>query len=301
MLAGCASDTGSASCDDDAVVAVNQNGEYEGSAKVIVVSRDGGTDLVTGDGVATKPSFSPDGRRLVVVRAVGDYESAGPVSTSLWIVGTDGSDRRRLTEEGLDNDPAWSPEGEQIVFSEEDPSVQYASRLATVPVEGGEPRPLLPGAGARDIAPAWSPDGRRIAFVRTGVEAAFEDASIWVLDADGSNAREIVPLPSAHSIDWLPDGKTLLVSSFAQEDGKIAVVNIDNGGVREAIGHASLAAVSGGDAIYFLTKDGASQAAWWRLARGELIGERLERERFVGRFEDYVYPYFGLAANPCSQ
>lgn len=69
--------------------------------------------------------------------------------------------------------------------------------------------------GATDHSPALSPDGNRVAFVSdrdTSVE------NVWVMDADGTNARSISFLSvigSAQSKDpaWSPDGSTIAFSS----------------------------------------------------------------------------------------
>ena len=57
----------SAECDDGGpVLALNRTSdEFMGLVEVIVAARDGDVELVTGDWVATKPRFSPDGRSLV--------------------------------------------------------------------------------------------------------------------------------------------------------------------------------------------------------------------------------------------
>ena len=68
-----------------------------GVPEVSVVSADGGVEMVTGSWVASQATFFPDGEHLVVVKAEGDYESAGPDSTTLWVMGTDGSEPRELT------------------------------------------------------------------------------------------------------------------------------------------------------------------------------------------------------------
>ena len=65
-----------------------------GVPEVSVVSATGDVEMVTGSWVASQAAFAPDGRHLVVVRADGDYESAGPQATSLWVMGTDGSEPR---------------------------------------------------------------------------------------------------------------------------------------------------------------------------------------------------------------
>jgi len=56
-----------------------------------------------------QPRFSPDGSRLAFTsdRAGGD---------NIWIMNTDGTDRRQLTDESfrLLNNPTWSPDGRYI-------------------------------------------------------------------------------------------------------------------------------------------------------------------------------------------
>src|SRR5687768_8054709 len=55
----------------------------------------------------------------------------------------------------------------------------------------------------------FSPDGQTLAFVRTQLEGGFlsDDDDIWVMDADGSNPRQVTdigrPIESLH---WTADG-----------------------------------------------------------------------------------------------
>lgn len=56
------------------------------------------------------PTISPDGSRIVFVRAGVDREADRP-HTELWEVRTDGSQPRRLTDGPGDAAPAFSPDG----------------------------------------------------------------------------------------------------------------------------------------------------------------------------------------------
>jgi Tol biopolymer transport system component len=81
--------------------------------------------------------------------------------------------------------------------------------------------------------PVWSPDGRRIAFVREGYFGG-----IFVMDADGTNARRITENnPWAMTLAWSPNGKSLAFDEvppdypnrlLAAHDRSIYVVNLDS-------------------------------------------------------------------------
>ena len=86
--------TVTAACEDVLALSVDVG---HGTPEVLV---DDGTGLrsITPGQVTTDPSFSPDGSTLVVVRAEGDYESAGPDSTELRLLDPDGSNPRDLVD-----------------------------------------------------------------------------------------------------------------------------------------------------------------------------------------------------------
>jgi dipeptidyl aminopeptidase/acylaminoacyl peptidase len=287
-------------CAGDPLVAFNRNGEYEGLAEVVIARGDtsGRLDLVSGDWVATRPSFSPDGRQLVVVRADGDYESGGPGSTDLWTIDVaSGTPGRALTEGSFDDAPTWSPDGETIAFSR---FVDGRARLMTVAAEGGGPEPLLPASDAADTAPAWSPDGDAIAFVRTDVVTGA--TAVWLADADGGNARELAAVTGAHSLSWHPDSDGLLVSSLVSlDEGHVTRVDVGRGTAPQIADDAMLATwAPDGEHVYFFTRDGADRSGWLRLVRGRIDQDHLVPESDIADVEDYlIYPYFGLAVSPC--
>lgn len=81
----------------------------------------------------------------------------------------------------------WSPDGTQIVY-------EAAGDLFVVATAGGAPTPLTQGP-EDDGYPTWSQDGTRIAFIR--------DASLWIMDADGTDAQLV--LPGVVVAAWSPD------------------------------------------------------------------------------------------------
>jgi WD40-like Beta Propeller Repeat len=273
---------------------------------------------------ASRPDFSPDGERMVVVRADGDYESAGPEATWLWTLAADGSDPRPVTSGAVyDDQPDWSPDGTTIAFTRYESSVDgdLGPRLMLVDAaEPGPPRTLLGDATSDDRAPRWSPDGRRLAFIR--VDPPVDDYSppettVMVVDADGAGLREIATVDDARTVDWLPNGAALLVSSPASgRTSSVHLVDVGTGESRPLIAAAAEAVRApspssdedGGDTlIWYLTvvdDDDDDLADEWRLQHARLVGDgAAARVEPLGDATDigaaFLYGTLGLGVRPC--
>jgi hypothetical protein len=115
------------------------------------------------------------------------------------VVRADGGGGRRL---GAGLEPAWSPGGRRIAFTDGDD-------LYLVSTKGGRPRQVTSAPGAQ-TAPAWAPDGRRLAYVSDETGAL----DIYVLD-QGSGA--VTPLTADPAVDGAPafsaNGKNVVFTS----------------------------------------------------------------------------------------
>jgi len=73
--------------------------------------------------------------------------------------------------------------------------------------------------------PRLSPDGQRLLFYRSpegSGDGAYEDAALWVADAGGKNARELIPKGAngwraQGTAAWSPDGKRLVMAARASD------------------------------------------------------------------------------------
>jgi len=110
---------------------------------------------------ASDPQISPDGKRIVYVRAFADIMSDKRLS-NLWIVDFDGSDNRALTTGNFsDESPRWSHDGTRIAFvSDRGGSPQLYVRW----MDTGQTAKLT-GLENGPSNISWSPDGKRLAFV----------------------------------------------------------------------------------------------------------------------------------------
>ena len=115
--------------------------------------------------------------------------------------------------EAIEQDPAWSPNGEDIAFSREETGHRS---IFVKSIGRGEERRLT-GGDHDDIQPAWSPDGRTILFVRSrqpnvklepgDVFGLFYEGDIWSVDI--ATRKETKLVENAFNPDFSPDGKRI--------------------------------------------------------------------------------------------
>lgn len=136
------------------------------------------------------PTWSPDAKQIAFVSDRGG-------SPNVYAMGVDGKNPTRLTFDsngaGKDNQaPAWSPRGDRIAFQSR---IGGAWQICTMKPDGSEVRQLTAQGNNED--PSWSPDGRLLAFIH--------DGKLWVMEADGSNARQILGGSGTYSnVSWSP-------------------------------------------------------------------------------------------------
>jgi len=296
--------------DDSPVVAFDHDtidpdrGIGGGVPEISVAAADGEPEMITGSWVVSQPDFSPDGDRLVAVKADGDYESSGPDASTLWVIGTDGIDAtepRELTSgDVLDEDPDWSPDGETIVFARTvfDPAREVFDRyIMTVPADGGEPRALVSSTDDGDWLdePTWSPDGTRLVYIRTVQEAGSVDlvTTLWTMAADGSDAEALVTLTYIEDIGWHPDGTSLVVTTG---DGA-HVVDLDSGTAERLTDEAGYVAwAPDGEHLYHATRAAREEGA--HGIRRSLVedGALVDTEEIVTA----RHPWTSFAVGPCA-
>lgn len=180
-----------------------------------------------GDG---SPSYSADGRELVFAgRSDTGLPSPGPETRQIYRMNSEGGDRLMVTS-GLvyDSNPAFSPDGRQIVFDRMI-GTSRTPHIFIVNVDGSGLRQLTSGTKA-DYEPTFTPNGRRIVFVSNRISDKEKDRSaIYAMGPDGSNLRVLINTPrNEGEPDVSPNGRRILFMS-SRDGGQSIYIATANG------------------------------------------------------------------------
>jgi Tol biopolymer transport system component len=149
------------------------------------------------------------------------FESDRGGQNDIWVMGADGSNSARLTDDKIDDiTPAWSSDGKRIAWAR-------AGEIWVMNADGSGKRQVTFNDFG-DFRPTWSPDGNRLAFRSTRASAP----GIYVINVDGTGEQWLSNdlTTTNFAPDWSPDGSKI---AFGHQGGvftghfSVWVMNVD--------------------------------------------------------------------------
>ena len=213
--------------------------------------RDGGGLFVMGStGESVKrladfgynPSWSPDGREIVVSTASWSEVASRSGTGELWAIDVSSGARRRIETPGDAVQPRWSPHGQRIAYW--GLSIGGQRDVFTIAAAGGGAVAVTTDA-AIDWDPVWSPDGRHITISsdRGGT------MNLWRVAIDEASGKVLgPPVPLSVPSGWAGhaslsgDGRTL---AYANREVRTTLMRVALDPVRARVSGAAAVVLRG--------------------------------------------------------
>jgi Tol biopolymer transport system component len=173
------------------------------NGRKIVFTKEGGIAVVSLDGGSARtlqratnqhydrlPEWSPDGSLIVFER---DDFRPNRNDSQIFVMKPDGTRLRRLTSQGKNLDPSWSPNSQHIAFLLAQPPKAgraQATTIITMRRDGGAKTRIAQIDPAWDAGLAWSPDGKQLAYVAQRGPGT-DNPWIYTMNLDGTHIRAV--------------------------------------------------------------------------------------------------------------
>ena len=155
--------------------------------------------------------LSPDGRRVA-----NEIQTSSGGSGDIWIYELERKTLTRLTFEGSNQYPIWTPDGRRVTFGS---MLSGKHGISWVPADGSGRAELLVATDAAAIPSSWTPDGKFLVYSQPGPN---KNNQLWVLPAPGTDGAG-----KAHLLHDAPFSET---AAQISPDGRwVAYVSSESG------------------------------------------------------------------------
>lgn len=224
--------------------------------------------LTDAPGVESSPSLSPDGKTLLYVAGLAAHRD-------VFAQRVGGHNPINLTQDfaGNDDTPAFSPDGERIVFR----SARDNGGIFVMGSTGESVRRLTDGG----FHPSWSPDGKQIVYATVGftdpLRRARNTSTLVALSLDTGDKRPLETGGDAVQPRWSPHGHRIAYWGLRPDRSNRDIWTIAAGGgdVVEVTSEPSVdwspVWAPDGESLYFVSDRGGTMNLW-RVAIDERTG-----------------------------
>ena len=117
-------------------------------------------NLTNHPAVDEDPAVSPDGSRIIFVRKEADTNGNGQVGDgdvgNIYVMNRDGSGARAVTNTNLDSSPAWSPDGQWVVFTRALDPTENNGNLYAIRLSDNSLSPITDDEANANWGAAWA-------------------------------------------------------------------------------------------------------------------------------------------------
>jgi serine/threonine-protein kinase len=251
------------------------------------------TPLIDGRRGYMYPRISPDGGRLAVT-------ISEPGDSNVWIVDLTTETHTKLTLEGANVCPFWTPDGERVAYhSDRDGPFSISWKRVD---GGGENEPLV---AAEDFSVSvrdgsWSPDGKTLVYSRWTPSRQENKIDIWIATFDGVGEQR--PIVATNAVEYgpviSPDGRWVAYVSDESGRDEIYVQPFPEGGERHQIstdGGLNPVWSPDGGSIYFGSENRILAVSVFTTPRFRAGAARVLFEGAYAGGYSYLYPNFDIA------
>jgi Tol biopolymer transport system component len=209
---------------EDGTIAYLPGGEQGGMGlyRVMWVDRKGATEAIPiPDGVYIDPKLSPDGKKAALVLTKG--------ANDVWIYDFTRKNLNRLTFDGGNITPVWSPDSKYVYYSGRDAATNKR-RLWRKAADGGSEAELLATLESRALLGSVAPDGGTV-YMDMPQPTAFADVLRLRLTKDAQPEPVLAEARyDRFGPEISPDGKYLAYISQESGAGEVFINALGPGG-----------------------------------------------------------------------
>ena len=162
--------------------------------------------------VATSWAIDTKDTRFLAHPAISKNKIAFVYAGDLWTADIDGTNVHRLTsDEGVESNPVFSPDGKLIAFSAE---YDGNTDVFVVPAEGGIPKRLTWHPGA-DVVRGFTPEGTAVLFISARNVFTRRYTQLFNVPIEGGFPEQL-KIPHAYKACFSPDGKKMAYNPLSE-------------------------------------------------------------------------------------
>ncbi|HJR58269.1 MAG TPA: protein kinase [Vicinamibacterales bacterium] len=234
--------------------------------------------------------FAPNGETVYFTREIDGQDA-------VWRIGTLGANARKVVDNA--KAPAVSRDGRQLAWLTRESTGGFSLVIAAS--DGANPRSLVRGLAFQPpYPPAWSPDGRFVAYSAGGL---FQPRNLFVVSVADGSVRQVTRFENSGegttTQTWLPDGRHLVVSYWAQSRAQfvsdLGVLDVETGEITRLTMNAmesfSLPSLSRDGGRMIATASRAEREMWKVPDGPDALANGSRAERWLDSSYDPMWTY----------